>query len=367
MKLLVFGSSILSSYWNGAATYYRGIYKELHRLGYEITFAEPDCYGRQQHLDAPSYPFVKSIVYQPGQYRNVLEEQASRSDVVIKHSGLGVDDAALEREILTAKDYGASTIFWDVDAPATLARMENDHNDPFRHCIPVYDAIFTYGGGMPVVEHYEHFGARRCCPIYNALDPDTHFPVTPDPEYRCDLLFVGNRLPDRERRVEQLFLRAAEYMPDKRFILGGEGWGDKRIPSNVRWIGHVPTGMHNVLNCSAQMVININRDSMAETGFSPPTRIFEAAGSGACLLCDNWPGIETFFLPGKEILVVHSVDDVLNYLQTYGPDQAANCGEAFRERALQDHTYRQRALQVDVALQELVAEADRNPIAGASA
>lgn len=359
MKLLVFGSSILSSYWNGAATYYRGIYKELNRLGYEITFAEPDCYGRQQHLDASSFPFVKSVVYQPGQYREVLREHA---DVVIKHSGLGADDAALEEEVLAVRDHGALAIFWDVDAPATLARIEGSRSDPFRRIIPAYDAIFTYGGGTPVIQHYRRFGARRCQPIYNALDPDTHFPVDSDPEYRCDLLFVGNRLPDREKRVEQLFLQAAECMPEKRFILGGEGWGDKRMPSNVRWIGHVPTGMHNVLNCSAQMVLNINRDSMAAVGFSPPTRIFEAAGSGACLLCDNWPGIESFFLPGKEILVVRSVEDILDYLRAYGPGRAVMCGKAFRDRALKDHTYRQRALEVDSILRKFAADADTNPV-----
>jgi spore maturation protein CgeB len=354
VKLLVFGSSILSSYWNGAATYYRGIYKEMHRLGYEIIFAEPDCYGRQQHLDATSYPFVRSIVYQSGSYGELLRQYVLDVDVVIKHSGLGVDDAALEQEVLAVKDHGVATIYWDVDAPATLARIESDRSDPFRHCIASYDAVFTYGGGVPVVDHYTRFGARRCHPIYNALDPDTHFPVDSNPGYQCDLLFVGNRLPDRERRVEQLFLRAAKLMPQKRFILGGEGWGDKKLPANVRWIGHVPTGMHNVLNCSAQTVININRDSMAEVGFSPPTRIFEAAGSGACLICDSWPGIEQFFQPGREILVVRSAEDILRLLRTYGPIQAAALGNAFRERALRDHTYRRRAIEVDVVLRGLV-------------
>lgn len=367
MKLLVFGSSILSSYWNGAATYYRGIYKELAQLGYQVLFAEPDCYGRQQHLDAASYPFVTSVVYQPGGYKEVLQQQGPEADVVVKHSGLGVDDVALEEEILNVKEHGALAIFWDVDAPATLARVESDPHDPFRQDVPEYDAVFTYGGGPPVVEHYTRIGARRCQPIYNALDPDTHFPVQADPNYACDLLFVGNRLPDRERRVEQLFLQAAELLPEKKFILGGEGWGDKRMPANVRWIGHVPTGLHNVLNCSAKMVININRDSMAEVGFSPPTRIFEAAGSGACLVCDSWPGIEEFFVPEKEILVVRTVEELAGYLKSYGSERAEACGKAFRERALRDHTYRQRALQVDSVLRELLADSAASSTSSAGA
>lgn len=367
MKLLVFGSSILSSYWNGAATYYRGIYKELDRLGHKIVFAEPDCYGRQQHLDAPGYSFVESVVYQPGRYGEVLREHGAQADVVIKHSGLGADDAALEEDVLSAKGHGALTIFWDVDAPATLARIERDKSDPFRQNIPAYDAVFTYGGGPPVVGSYLEFGARNCHPIYNALDPDTHFPVDAEPDLRCDLLFVGNRLPDRETRVEQLFLEVAEVVPEKSFILGGEGWGDKTMPANVRWIGHVPTGLHNILNCSAKMVLNINRESMAEVGFSPPTRVFEAAGSGACLICDSWPGLEEFFLPGKEILVARSSQDIVRYLQNYGVSQAVTIGQMFRRRALKDHTYKQRALKVDAILRELLIERDKNSISNAGA
>jgi spore maturation protein CgeB len=161
--------------------------------------------------------------------------------------------------------------------------------------------------------------------------------------------FLGNRLPDRERRVEALFLEAAELAPEKMFLLGGEGWGDKPMPKNVRWIGHVPTGDHNRVNSSAGMVMNINRDSMASFGFSPPTRIFEVAGAGACMLCDDWPGIEDCFEPGKEILVIRTAADVVGALHRYDAKERAAIGARFRERALRDHTYAQRAAQAEAA------------------
>ncbi len=198
-----------------------------------------------------------------------------------------------KKECSSAAPKIPAVAFWDVDAPATLARVEANPADAFRTLIPEYDFIFTYGGGAPVVEHYQRLGAANCHPIYNALDPETHHPVPPDPAFACDLLFVGHRLPDRERRVQEFFFRAAELAPDCKFALGGEGWGGKRLPANVRWIGHVGTGDHNRVNCSARMVLNINRDSMAGVGFSPPTRVFEAAGAGACLITDRWAGIET--------------------------------------------------------------------------
>ena len=351
MKIFVFGSSIVSSYWNGAATYYRGIYKHLHALGNQITFAEPDAYGRQQKLDSAIGDYVNVLVYASDQVETALA-QANGADLVIKHSGVGVNDELLEREVLRLRSDRTRVAFWDVDAPATLARVESDPSDPFLRYIPEYDLIFTYGGGDAVIEHYLRLGARNCHPIYNALDPDSHHPVPPDDRFRCDLLFVGNRLPDRESRVEEFFLRAAELAPQCTFILGGEGWGSKRLPANVRAIGHVGTGDHNVLNCSARMALNINRASMADVGFSPPTRIFEAAGAGACMITDSWNGIAHFFEPGKEILVASSAEDVVAHLSANHADRAHKLGEAMLRRALRDHTYQQRALEVQAVLSE---------------
>ena len=343
MKLFVFGSSITSSYWNGAATYYRGIYRSLHELGFQIIFVEPDIYKRQQNRDLAEVSFAEVLVYHtPRDIPNLLE-QASAADLVIKHSGVGAHDDLLEREVLACRSGNTRVAFWDVDAPATLARVENDSKDYFRPLIPRYDYIFTYGGGPPVVDHYLSLGAKNCHPIYNGLDPETHHPVLKDAELECDLAFVGNRLPDRERRVEEFFLRAAELAPELKFILGGEGWGSRPLPKNVRWIGHVGTADHNRINCSARMVLNVNRESMANVGFSPPTRVFEAAGAGACLITDAWTGIEQFFLPGEEILVASLAEDVVHCLRDISPQKAQAIGAAMRSRARRDHTYALRA------------------------
>ena len=351
MKIFVFGSSITSSYWNGAATYYRGIYKELHALGHQITFAEPDAYGRQQKRDQGDFSYVTSIVYKHASDVPDLLGNACGCDLIVKHSGVGVFDELLEAQVLQCRSETAKVAFWDVDAPATLARVEENSRDPFRALIPQYDFIFTYGGGVPVVEHYTRLGAANCHPVYNALDPDTHHPELASPELACDLVFVGNRLPDRERRVEEFFLHAAELAPEHRFALGGEGWAGKPLPSNVQWIGHVGTHDHNRVNCSARMVLNINRDSMAAVGFSPPTRVFEAAGAGACLITDRWAGIETFFEPGKEILVASGPQDLVRYLRNVSPVEARKMGQNMRARALREHTYALRAKQFEAIVE----------------
>jgi spore maturation protein CgeB len=350
VKLFVFGSSLVSSYWNGAATYYRGIYKNLARLGHEVTFAEPDAYQRQQHRDDADFSYARSLVYQSPRDIDALLEQALAADLVIKHSGVGVDDGLLEPAVLRCRSDRTRVAFWDVDAPATLARVENDPEDPFRACVPGYDFVFTYGGGPRVVERYRRLGARNCYPIYNALDPETHFPVSPEPALRCDLALVANRLPDRERRIEHFFLRAAGLAPDLAFVLGGEGWGTKPLPPNVRWIGHVGSCDHNRVNCSARMVLNVNRDSMADVGFSPPTRIFEAAGAAACVITDAWAGIGTFFRDAEEILVASSAEEIVDHLRHMPAGWSRAVGQAMRRRALRDHTYDQRAREVDSIL-----------------
>lgn len=354
MKIFAFGSSIVSSYWNGAATYYRGCYKFLAGRGHEITFAEPDAYERQEHRDAGDFSYVNSIVYRPTADIDAMLELASQADVVVKHSGIGVDDELLE-ELVADRSFEQPAFFWDVDSPATLARIRGDAQDPFRNAVPKYDAVLSYGGGPQSRQGYMEFGAKAYYNIYNGLDPETHYPVEPEAGLQCDLAFVGNRLPDREARVEELFLRAAELAPEKNFLLGGEGWRDKPMPKNVRWIGHVPTGDHNRVNCSAGMVLNINRTSMADAGFSPPTRVFEAAGAGACMLCDEWPGIEECFEPEKEILIVRHASDVVEALRRYDEVDRRRIGSAFEARALKDHTYAQRAAQVEAALAESIA------------
>lgn len=359
MRIFAFGSSIVSSYWNGAATYYRGCYKYLAQLGYDITFAEPEAYDRQQHRDAGDYRYVHSLVYQPrekdgGKDLDRLLAQANDYDIVVKHSGIGCDDQELDRRVpLECSD--AMTFVWDVDAPATLQRMAADPADALRQTCSAYDAILTYGGGPKARQGFLDFGARAYYSMYNGLDPETHFPVPADPDFVCDVAFLGNRLPDREARVDELFFEAARLAPDQKFLLGGQGWGDKAMPPNVRYIGHVSTADHNRLNCSAGMVMNINRSSMADFGFSPPTRVFEVAGAATCLLCDDWPGISDCFEPGTEILIVRSAQDVAQALHTHDTAARKRIGQAFHARALREHTYAMRAVQADFAFQECAA------------
>jgi spore maturation protein CgeB len=352
-RIAFFGSSLVSSYWNGAATYYRGLLRALAARGHSITFYEPDAYDRQRNRDIPDPPWARVVVYSGRDEKAALREvQAAvhSHDVIVKASGVGVYDALLEQAVPASVSRSQLAVFWDVDAPATLERLVGDPADPFHANISQFHVVFTYGGGDPVVSAYEKRGARLCVPIYNALDPDTHHPVPAVNRYAADLSLLANRLPDREARVHEFFFEPARRLPRSKFLLGGSGWNDVSSPPNVELLGHVPTAQHNAFNCSARAVLNVARDSMAAVGFSPATRVFEAAGAGACIITDAWRGIEQFLEPDAEILVAADGDGVAAHLEALTPDRARQIGEAARRRVLARHTYGMRALEVEAVL-----------------
>jgi spore maturation protein CgeB len=315
-----------------------------------VTFYEPDAYERQRHrdIDEPAWAAVHVYENSADGLHHALE-CAQEADVVVKASGVGVFDRELESAVLDGPARRL-TIFWDVDAPATLERLASDPDDPFRLLIPRYDLVLTYGGGDPVRRAYESLGARVCVPIYNALDAATHFPVPPDRRFACDLALLANRLPDRETRVSEFFLDVAHARPDKQFLLAGSGWHDKPTSANVKYLGHLYTADHNAFNCTAAAVLNVSRASMARFGYSPATRVFEAAGAGACLISDAWDGLELFLEPSKEVLVARRGEEVAAHLDCLTPSAARAIGEAARRRVLASHTYAHRATQVAALL-----------------
>jgi len=361
MDIAFFASSLVSAYWNGAATYYRGIVRAMAERGHRITFYEPDAYDRQKHRDIDDPPWAKVVVYSSNGtdacYRCL--DNARGADLIVKASGVGVFDELLEAAVLDLKRPDNLVAFWDVDAPATLERVRSNPADAFLPLIPQYDVVLTYGGGDPVVNAYEAIGARKCVPIYNALDPSTHHPVEPNARFEADLGLLANRLPDREARIDEFFFRAAAALPDRRFLLGGNGWQDKGLPANVNYVGHVYTRDHNAFNCTPRAVLNVSRESMARFGFSPATRVFEAAGAGACLITDAWEGIDSFLDPGSEVLVARDGAEVVEHVKSLDQTTSRRIGATAKRRVLAQHTYAHRAEQLEKLLNGMADNASR--------
>ena len=134
LRIAFFGSSLLSAYWNGAATYYRGLIRALREHGHRITFYEPEAFDRQKYCDMPAPAYAYSVIYPAHDDTGVRAALASArdADVVVKASGVGVFDTLLEHEVLALQSAKTRVVFWDVDAPATLDRVQQHPDDPFR-------------------------------------------------------------------------------------------------------------------------------------------------------------------------------------------------------------------------------------------
>lgn len=361
MNIAFFGSSLVSSYWNRTASYYRGVVRALHDLGHEITFYEPDIFSRQQNrdLDNPSWAHV--IVYRAEKAAvEAAIESARDADLIVKASGVGAFDELLDAGLLALKTRENVVVYWDVDATATLMRLAGDPADPFKRLILRFDAILTSSGGESVTAAYGQWGARECVPVYSALDPEIHFPEVRDSRYAGDVAFLGDRLPNRESRVDEFLLKPAAALPEASFLLGGSGWHGKARTPNIRYIGHVHAEDHNVFNSSPRVLLHITRESEAECGYSPGVQLFEAVGAGACMITDAWDGIAQFFEPGEEILVANDGEEVAGMVHSLTWAQAEKIGHAAYERARWEHTYAHRAKLVEAFL-----EGSRLSVAGA--
>ena len=352
LDIAFFGCSLVSAYENGAATYCRGILRALSERGHRIRFYEPLVRERLAYRDIVDPPWASVTRYIPD--GTGLEEalaDAYDADVLIKGSDIGVFDDLIEAALPHCTTSTALSVYWDMSGPATLARLRERTDDPLRLQLPWYDIVLLRSGGAATVEGFERIGARCCFPVYNAFDPTTHHPSTPDDYYSAVLTLCAHRVPDRDEQVARTFVRAAESLPGRRFILAGCGWDDMPLPANVSYLGYVYTGEHNALYASTRASLNVSRSIERENGYCPSARLFEAAAAGTCAISDSWPGLEQFFDPGNEILVANDGDEVATHLAVLNPERAALIGRRARDRALTQHTYAHRAIDVEALLE----------------
>lgn len=352
MRIAFFGASLVSAYKNSAATYARGMLHALARHGHAIRFYEPIDEERLNHRDIIDPDWAQIVRYAPdGEGVEAALDHASDADVIVKASGVGVFDDVLEAAVPHCTTAPALSIYWDMEPAETLARLDTDLNRSLRAQLPWYDLVLTRYGSEEVAETFQRFGARMCFPVHNALDPEVHYLVAPEPGYRASLVYLAHRRPEHDAHVQRGFLDVAASLPAHRFILGGCGWDDVAMPSNVHYVGYVYTAEHNTYHCSATAVLNLTHRATARLGYAPAARLFEAAGAATCVITDAWAGIETFFEPEREILIAHDTAEVMDQLERLSPDRAAAIGRRALERARVEHTYERRAAELEALLE----------------
>jgi len=354
MRFVIFGLSVSSAWGNGHATLWRGLLASLASAGHEVTFFERDTPYYAQHRDLTHGEGYRIVIYPS--WPEVVETArtaARRADVAIMTSYQADADAAAE-VVLEAP---GARVFYDLDTPVTLDLLDRGEPVPYLPACGLgpFDLALSYTGGPALDALTSRLGARSVAPLYGSVDTRVHRPVAPRDVYACDLSYLGTYAVDRQEGVVRFFLDVAERLPDSKFVLGGPMYPEQmRRPPNVRCLPHVAPHDHPAFYCSSRATLNVTRGAMAKMGYCPSGRLFEAAACGVPIVSDTWPGLEAFFEPGRELLVVRSTDDVIDALETPLGDLARRA----YDRTLSEHTAQRRARE----LVELVRSIPSRPV-----
>lgn len=346
MKFAIFGLTISSSWGNGHATLWRGLCRSLSELGHRVIFFEHDV---------PYYAGARDRYEMPGDDELVLYESwysiAGRAAKEVHDLDVAIvtsycPDAIAATDLILGSR--ALRVFYDLDTPVTLSRKARGEVNFYigPRGLTDFDLVLSYTGGAALDALRSELGARFVAPLYGHVDPGRHRPAEPRDVYRADLSYLGNYAADRQASLEQLFIEPARRRPHLRFLVGGalypEGFPWER---NIYFARHLPPGEHPAFFASCRATLNVTRADMARMGWCPSGRLFEAAACEAPVLSDDWEGLDAFFKPGSELLVVRNADDVLAALGKSDAELKA-IAHAARERVLAEHTSRHRTRQL---------------------
>ena len=355
MRFTIFGLTVSSSWGNGHATLWRGLIRALAAEGHAVTFVERDVPYYAEHRDLAALPEpARLLLYRD--WADVLAERHALMDADVLLVTSYCPDALPATRLIEAEGRGRA-VFYDLDTPVTLANLEAGVPVPYvpPEGLGGFDLVLSYTGGPALDALEQRLGARRTAPLYGHVDPDAHRPVPPADLFRGDLSYLGTYAADRQPLVQELFVEPARAAPDRRFVLGGSNYpaGFPWQP-NIWFMNHVAPPDHPAFFSSSRMTLNVTRRDMAAMGWCPSGRLFEAAACGVPVLSDTWDGLDHFFIPGEDILIARTRDDVLAALDMT-PSALARIAEAARTRVLGQHSSLTRAREL-VALVETVGD-----------
>jgi spore maturation protein CgeB len=343
MKIIIFGLTISSSWGNGHATLWRGLCRALAKRKHAIVFFERDVPYYAMNRDGFEIPGGELILYDDwGMAQPRIRRELAQADVALVTSYCPDGAAATE---LVCDASRALKVFYDLDTPVTLARLRTGQAVPYigPAGFSGFDLVLSYTGGAALDELRDRLGARNTAPLYGHVDPEIHRPVEAVDRYRADLSYLGTYAADRQDVLEKLFVAPAQRRPQQRFLIGGAQY-PQEFPwsANIYFVRHLPPEEHAAFFTSSKLTLNVTRRAMADMGWCPSGRLFEAAACGTAVISDVWAGLDAFFEPGSEILIARSSDDVVDALDL-DESEIQRIARGARERTLAEHTSEHRA------------------------
>ena len=352
MKLTIFGLSITSSWGNGHATTFRALCQALHRRGHKIVFFEHNLEWYQNNRDLPEPPYCDVKLFE--RWEEILPAvRAELRDTDVAMVGSYFPDGIAALEEVLASNVPVKT-FYDIDTPVTVRSLTDNGRADYllqKH-LPELDIYFSFTGGPMLRRLEQDLGTPFAVPLYCSVDPEKHHELPANPRFACDMSYMGTYAPDRQSKIDELLCVPAHQLSRQKFIVAGPQYpAHITWPENVERIMHLGPCYHAGLYSSSRITLNVTRREMVLAGYSPSVRLFEAAACGATIASDNWPGLDTFLSPGREILLSAGSDDVVRYLRDYDEGELRRIGRAARERVLASHTSEVRASEFEHAVE----------------
>src|SRR3989441_10593827 len=241
--------------------------------------------------------------------------------------------------------YDVPVVFYDGDVPMSLPEfggMDTGFNYYHGADPSEYDLVVSNSEGG--LERLRELGARRAEAVFWGADPEFFQPAPVEKE--LDVFFYGYGDKFRRDWMAVMVGEPSRALPDVDFTLGGRDFqGDT---GRARAIGDVPFNVFSRAISAARVNLNITRRSHASVFASSSCRPFELAAAGAAIVSNPYDGIERWFEPGRELLVVSSADEAIAAYRELldDPAQAEELGRRARERVLDEHTYAHRSRQL---------------------
>lgn len=338
MKLVVFGLTISTSWGNGHATLWRGLCRAFARRGQRVVFFERDVPYYAMNRDLFEIPGGELVLY--GSWDEISARAKREIDdadvtVITSYCPDGVKATAL---VLDAPS--ALKVFYDLDTPMTLSRLGAKETATYigPRLLRDFDLVLSYTGGTALTKLRSELGAGRVEPLYGHVDPAFHRPVAAVPRYTSDFSYLGTYAADRQSMLRELFIEPARLAPQCRFLIGGAQYPDDFpwLP-NIFFTRHLPPSEHPAFFSSSRLTLNVTRQAMAEMGWCPSGRLFEAAACRTPILSDTWEGLDRFFEPGKEILLARTADEAVAAVEL-SDAELKRVATAGYERTMQEHT-----------------------------
>jgi spore maturation protein CgeB len=350
MKIVVFGLSITSAWGNGHATTFRALLGALHRRGHDVVFYEKNLEWYASNRDLP-HPACCILRLYDDWSKIVLQVRRELSDADVALIGSYFPDGvtAIDEVLDSSVPVRA---FYDIDTPVTISGLrENGETEYLKPSqIAGFHVYFSFTGGPILREIEQRFGAPFATELFCSFDPAVYRRFKVNKRFACDLSYMGTYAVDRQAKLQEFLIQPAEKSTDRSFIVAGPQYPKSLVwPENVRRIVHLNPRWHARFYSSSRLTLNVTRREMVRAGYSPSVRLFEAAACGAAIVSDNWPGLDTFFIPGKEILLPVDAEDVVRYL-ALSDEELRSIGAAAQERVLLEHTSDVRAEQFENAV-----------------